>query len=195
MMDNKLVKLVFISAIILFGSLLIVTLAFFAFLLSIRKEPISSQKITPSKSLMEIHPIPGLSSSSTLTYLSKSGFQCGQPLPFNDIFNKIFCEKTMSESSMVAWVFTTKDNSVYLIDANISQLSNPSDDIAVKGLLTIAGLPYEGSQPDLAYQWIAITMPKLSGEPADIKETSLAGIRFRLYGTPSDRSLEIGEIQ
>lgn len=195
MKNYRFVKLLAISGLTLAGILGVIILAFFAFLMSIRGEPLSLQKITPSKSLQDIQPFPGMTSQSALEYFTGNGFICGHSEPFNSAISKISCEKSISEGHIVAWVFSANDDVVYLIDANITQLGIPSDDISIQALRVIAGLPYSGSQPDLAYQWVAITVPKLSGEPGDLKETSFSGMRFRLYGTPNDRSLEIGEIQ
>ena len=67
----------------------------------------------------------------------------------------------------------------------------PDDDLALSYLGSIATMPYAGSNPKEAREWVEATLPTLTGQ-GDVREKSIGGVEFILYGMPIAMTLEIG---
>jgi hypothetical protein len=70
--------------------------------------------------------------------------------------------------------------------------ANPDDAKAVDILGFMASLPYDGSDASAARQWVAQILPDITSVD-DVREKFIGGVRFRLFGGPQGRYLEMGE--
>jgi len=83
---------------------------------------------------------------------------------------------------------------VDLIEASILQYENPDPEIAVSILGLIAAMPYDGATPEESKSWVENTIPILSDDPSDTRESVFGGVRYVLYGPQTAITLEIGEL-
>ncbi|NPV85967.1 MAG: hypothetical protein HPY45_08170 [Anaerolineae bacterium] len=194
MSRQKLFKAFFLFSITLLGTATIIAILFFSYLLSARSQPTTPADSPVAKRPESITAIPGITTQDIINALSQNNVPCNTYETFNEDFLRLTCEQKTSSARFLISIFTTDKISVHLIDANYTQFQNPSDQQAVLHLGELARLPYKNGEAEQAYTWVAKTMPKLSGEPDDIKTTTINGVKLKLYGRPEDRSLEIGEI-
>lgn len=191
---QKLFKAFFLFSIPLLGTAALVTILFFGYLLSARSQPTTPADSPVAKRPESVAALPGMTTQNIVNALSQNNIPCYTYETFNEDFLRLTCEQKTATTRFFISIFTTDKISVHLIDANYTQFENPSDQQAVLHLGELARLPYKDEAAEQAYTWVAKTMPKLSGEPDDIKTTTINGIKLKLYGKPEDRSLEIGEI-
>ena len=91
-------------------------------------------------------------------------------------------------------VFSRTKTELDLIDANVNQKENPSDEKAISLLNFVATLPQANSQAhDEATNWITETLPQIT-KVGDIRTENFGGIQYRLYGIADARSLELGSL-
>jgi hypothetical protein len=68
----------------------------------------------------------------------------------------------------------------------------PDDAKAIDMLGYVATLPYTGSDAAAARQWVTQTLPEVQSV-TDVREKFIGSVRFKLYGGPQGRYLEIGD--
>jgi hypothetical protein len=93
---------------------------------------------------------------------------------------------------MTAEIWGRTLQSVDSIDVTII---NPTrnDDAAKLVLGYIATLPYKNAEPAKARAWVENTLSTITGD-GDVKETTIGGVKFQLFGPPAARNLEIGSV-
>lgn len=87
------------------------------------------------------------------------------------------------------------EGTVDYIEASVFQLDNPRIDVIFNYFREVVELPFSGSLPDEAMEWIESELITLSGTPGDIRETVINGITYKVYGSVGAIWLEIGEIE
>jgi hypothetical protein len=116
------------------------------------------------------------------------------------------CAQAGSDPGPVLWMcdFQTGNDLWYHVDLYGSftiEITNlmvsvfqtyPDDAKSIEILSFIASLPYDGSDATEAKKWLADTLPGIQSVN-DVREKFIGGIRFRLYGGPQGRYLEMGE--
>jgi len=92
-------------------------------------------------------------------------------------------------------VHSRYEETVDYIEAGVIQFNDPRIDVILNYFREVVELPYSGSSPDEAMEWIESELITLSGTPGDIRETSINGITYKVYGNIGAIWLEIGEIE
>lgn len=71
----------------------------------------------------------------------------------------------------------------------------PDEAKSLEILSFVASLPYNGSNPTEAKNWVAANLAPPSGIQSvdDVREKFIGTVRFKLYGGPQGRYLEMGE--
>jgi len=137
--------------------------------------------------------IPGFTPYQVLAQIEMEGFDCG--IPRVDEKKRVIwkCEKTEGDVLYQVLVLGRHENRVDLIDANINQNGEVSDETAVQFLCEIATLPFGGEAQPESCQWIGETLPTISAV-GDLRPAKFNGIDHLLYGIPEARSLELGSL-
>ena len=52
---------------------------------------------------------------------------------------------------------------------------------------------YDGADPQNARNWVGVTLPTIT-KSGDVREATFGGVKFLLYGIPSARFLEFGDV-
>jgi hypothetical protein len=68
----------------------------------------------------------------------------------------------------------------------------PDDEKSIDIIGFAASLPYTGSNASEARQWVEQTLPDIQSVD-DVREKFIGGVRFKLYGDPQGRYLEMGD--
>lgn len=103
------------------------------------------------------------------------------------------CSKTKDSLNIETLILGQSEERVDLVDININQSGEPSDDAAALYLCEISSLVTDNSGKDSACNWIRQTLPEIQ-DANDVHKNTFAGIRHILYGTPESRSLEMGRL-
>ena len=138
--------------------------------------------------------IPGLSPRNVTVALEDQKFTCTEVTK-----GAVYYERTCSRGVPGAEVFLvvisgSTPSVVDFIEGSILQYENPENEIAIRILSLVAGLPYDGATPDEARAWLESTIPALSSEPGGEQETEFGGVKYVLYGPPTALTLEMGEL-
>ncbi len=103
------------------------------------------------------------------------------------------CSKTKDLLNIETLILGQSEERVDLIDININQMGEPSDEVAGLYLCEISSLVTVGAGKDAVCVWIRQTLPKIQ-DSNNVHKNSFAGIRYILYGKPESRSLEMGRL-
>jgi hypothetical protein len=152
---------------------------------------------------------PTITSTPTLTATRSPGLV---GLSVEDITNRLQQEKSFTcndsggndtthlwmcdyQSGVDVWyhvdIDSTPDVPVYHLFAAVYQ-TQPSDAAAIDILGYLAALPFSGSNPQQARDWVASTLPTCKSVD-DKKTTNIGGLNYTLYGGPDGRYLEMGD--
>ena len=147
---------------------------------------------TPTLTATRSPGLAGLSLDDVTNRLQQEkGFSCSDS-GGNDTTHLWMCEY---QSGTDVWyhvdIYGTPDTPVFYLFAAVFQ-SQPSDSAAIEILSYLAALPYSGSNPQQARDWIASTLPTCKTVD-DKKKTNIGGLNFTLYGGPDGRYLEMGD--
>ena len=110
----------------------------------------------------------------------------------NDPYYKWECKREGLDYMINVEMWSKSMSTVDLIQAGIVQYGNPDNSLSVDFLGFMATMPYDGADPQQARSWVKETLPTIT-EKGDVREITIGGVRFRLYGIPSARFLDIGE--
>lgn len=138
--------------------------------------------------------LPGLSPDEIKINMEKRGFECDleyEAIP-SDPYYKWNCRKETSLELMLVDYWSTSITTVDLVRASINQFGIPDDNISINFLALMATLPYDGSNPEQARDWVASNLPTIKSA-GDVIEMEIGDVKFQLYGIPSARSLKIGD--
>jgi len=147
---------------------------------------------TPTFTPTQSPGLPGLSMSNVINqFQNEKGFTCKQegsttgPILWmceiqsgNDLWYHvdIYGSSTVEVSNLLVSVFQTY----------------PEDEKSIDIIGFAASLPYTGSNPSEASKWVSQTLPDIQSVD-DVREKFIGGIRFKLYGGPQGRYLEMGD--
>ncbi len=85
-----------------------------------------------------------------------------------------------SESLFQVVIFGREPFVVDFIETSVLQAKEPDNNVAAPLLGFMAALPYDGATPEDAKAWVESTIPALSGQPDDAKETMFGGVKYVL---------------
>lgn len=136
--------------------------------------------------------IPGLNREEVNLHLSKQGYECTEPETGDDSLQHWVCWKKEDNVLFEIYFFSSDQDGIDFIDANINQPINPSDQIAIEFLIFVGSLPDHDAEA-LVIDWISVTLPSIN-QARDIREKKFSGITYRLYGISEARSLEVGTL-
>jgi len=153
--------------------------------------PTDSPTSTPTPTATQSPGLPGLTMSAVINRLKDKGFVCTQAgNPPGPVL--WMCD---IQSGYDLWyhvdVYGSQNVEVTNLLASVFQ-TNPDEAKSVNILSFVASFPYNGANPSAASQWVAQTLPGIQSVD-DVEETLIGGVRFRLYGGPQGRYLEMGE--
>lgn len=138
--------------------------------------------------------ITGVTPAYLQVMLEEQNFECEVVYAPTDTdpYYKWECRREDSSKSLLLEIWSTSFGFINLVRTRIIQYGTPEDNVAINYLGFIATLPYDGSNPQQAREWIEETLPTLTGD-GDVRETTIGGVRFSLYGNDQNISLKIGE--
>jgi len=109
-----------------------------------------------------------------------------------DPYYKWECRKEYFSKSILLEIWSLSIINISTIRTRIIQYGTWDDSVAINYLGFIATIPYDGSNPQQARNWVENTLPTLTGD-GDVREVTIGDIKFRLYGNDQNISLKIGE--
>jgi len=138
--------------------------------------------------------LPGLSPVNITVSLEGQEFTCTQVKTVADHYERTCLKGLRSESLFQVVIAGREPFLVDFIEASVLQAKEPDNNIAAPLLGFMATLPYNGAIPEDAKAWVQSTIPTLSGQPDDAKETMFGGVKYVLSGPPKALVLEMGEL-
>jgi len=139
--------------------------------------------------------LPGLSPLDVVFQVEGYGFACALPEQVNS-WVTWRCDQTTDDYQLTITIWGSTPETMDMIEASAfyyGELADYSDLTAVI-FGQIAGLPYEGSSPDLASSWVQQTIP-LVQNTGDEALNTFGGVRYHIYALPSSQILEIGGLK
>lgn len=138
--------------------------------------------------------IPELSPVDVTDSIKERDFSCSAGADTNGDGVWIWdCERRAGATQFYVTLQSRSLNTVDYISASILQPSASADDIVASDFLGfIATMPYDGAKPSEARAWVEQGLPTLSGEQGDIRSTTIASVRYELFGPKTARTLSIG---
>jgi hypothetical protein len=138
--------------------------------------------------------LPGLSAVNVTVKLEGQEFTCTQVKKVAGHYERT-CLKGLPSTNLFQVVISGSEPFVVdFIRTSVRQNENPDNKIATEFLSFVATLPYDGATPDDARAWVESTIPTLSGQPDDAKETMFGAVKYVLSGPPKVLVLEMGEL-
>jgi hypothetical protein len=137
--------------------------------------------------------LPGSSPDEIQAKLEDEGLSCTSLGEDEEGRYHLRCLKTKDGLNIETLILGQSDERVDLIDININQAGEPSDDVAALYLCEISSLVTGNEGKDSACDWIRQTLPEIQAAN-DVHKKTFTGIRHILYGDPESRSLEIGRL-
>jgi len=138
--------------------------------------------------------LPGLSAVNITVSLEGQKFTCTAVKKVGGHYERTCLKGLRSESLFQVVISGREPFLVDLIETSVLQAKQPDNGIAAPLLEFIATLPYEGATPEDARAWVESTIPTLSGQPDDAKETMFGAVKYVLSGSPKALVLQIGEL-
>lgn len=134
--------------------------------------------------------LPGLAPDEINKTLEASGFDCGATEQGVSGYFQGLCTRQESQGSIEVYHFGRNEADVDLIDINLTVAQPPNDEQVLKWLDEVLnGIGAPGAAPALT--WAGETLPGITEERV-IREAEFGGAKYRLYGAPANRSLELG---
>lgn len=130
------------------------------------------------------------SAKSINSELEAIGFSCGETERGMSGYFQSRCERSDGQGVTEVYHFGRTAESIDLIDINLTLDNPPNDDAVLAWLDEIMSCLGVDSRAEVL-GWAEQILPQIV-ENRDIRETNIAGIKYRLYGAPANRSLEIG---
>lgn len=149
--------------------------------------PASSQS---SKSVAEI---PGLHPHDVTPNLTQRDFTCSSWEKSGQYYTWT-CKRTGTQYEFLVDIWGPTLSTVSLVEATALVYSTSYDDLATEFLGFVATLPYDNSTPQAARDWVEKTVPTIK-TTGDIRKKTFGGVKYRLYGKPTARVLEMGSLR
>ena len=138
--------------------------------------------------------IPGLSPVNVTVALEGRKFTCTN-VKKQAAYYQRSCTRGVSSVEMFSVLISGRETFlVDYIEATIRQPKDPDIEIATSIWELLASLPYDGATPEEARAWIEKTIPALSAAPGGAQEMTFGGVKYVLYGPPTELTLEMGEL-
>jgi hypothetical protein len=138
--------------------------------------------------------LPGLQPADVKFNLQNRQFNC--ELAFmptdTDPYSSWECQRKNAQYYMSVEIWSKSLDSVDLIVSSVVQFRKADDGLATDFLGFMATMPFDGAEPQEARTWVGETLPTITAN-GDVREATFGGIKFRLYGIPTARFLDIGE--
>jgi hypothetical protein len=155
--------------------------------------PTETPTIAPTPTeFLEFPLIPGLELVDvTLNLEQRDLATCDSPHEFNNRYTTFCSDDSVNVVySLLVDISGPDINRVDYISATVIQLvDQPTDEFPKLLLGFIATMPYDGADPEAARAWVEATLPTL-GDDGSV-ETTIGDVKFRLYGNPLNRSLDM----
>lgn len=136
--------------------------------------------------------IPGLHPHDVTVNLEQRGFTCSSA-DQGALYFTWTCNWQEGQADATVLIYGRTLQTVDLVDSTVMQSGSPTEDIPLQILGFIATLPFDNADPANARAWVENEFPKLRGI-GDAHETQFGGVKFRLYGIPTARTLELGDL-
>ncbi|HLA76950.1 MAG TPA: hypothetical protein VJU18_05145 [Vicinamibacteria bacterium] len=141
------------------------------------------EEYTPSPALRPQR-IPGIESADLLGALESAGLKCTSPAVLRRGLSWTCSAQTTRGDYMVT-LYGDRTDSIRQVSATVSQSDgSASDMLAVMFLANLAGVPYQGSEPQRARQWVSANI----GPGGTL---AIGGVHFELSGAPGTRTLDM----
>ena len=138
--------------------------------------------------------LPGLSAVNVTVNLEGQEFTCTQVKKVASHYERTCLKGLPSTNLFQVVIFGREPFVVDFIRTSVRQNENPDNKIAATFLSFMATMPYDGATPEDAGAWVESTIPTLSGQPEDAKETMFGGVKYVLSGPPKALVLQMGEL-
>jgi hypothetical protein len=160
---------------------------------TVPSEPLTATvEPTPGQKVMGL--LPGLSAVTVTLNLEGQKFTCTAVKKVGSHYERTCLKGLRSESLFQVVIFGREPFVVDFIETSVLQAKGPDNNVAAPLLGFMAALPYDGATPEDAKAWVESTIPTLSGQPDDAKETMFGGVKYVLSGPPKALVLEMGEL-
>jgi hypothetical protein len=137
--------------------------------------------------------LPGVTPAEIQARLEDEGLSCESLGEDEEGRYHLKCSKTKDSLNIETLILGQSEERVDLIDININQSGEASDDVAGLYLCEISSLMSDNAVKNAACSWIRQTLPEIQ-DANDVHKNTFAGIRHILYGNPESRSLEMGRL-
>jgi hypothetical protein len=160
------------------------------------EEPIPSPTLAPTgtrppTATTQPAGLPGLMPADVTVNLEQRGLTCSSAEATFDGGFVWSCSREAYDVLLYVDVYSSSLVTVDMIDASVIFYSSADDDLASQFLGFIATMPYDGAQPLDAREWVETTLPTIR-VAGDVREITIGGVDFILFGMPTARSLEMG---
>jgi hypothetical protein len=152
----------------------------------------STVESTPNSKV--VGQLPGLSAVNVTLNLEGQEFTCTAVKKVGSHYERTCLKGLRSESLFQVVIFGREPFVVDFIETSVLQAKEPDNNIAAPLLGFMATLPYDGAIPEDSKAWVESTIPTLSGQSDDAKETMFGGVKYVLSGPPKALVLEMGEL-
>lgn len=147
---------------------------------------------TPTFTPTQSPGLPGLSMNNVINrFQNEKGFTCKQEGSTTDPVLWMCDIQSGNDLWYHVDIYGTSKVEVSNLLVSVFQ-TYPEDEKSIDIIGFAASLPYNGSNASEASQWVAQTLPGLQSVD-DVREKFIGSVRFKLYGGPQGRYLEMGE--
>lgn len=159
---------------------------------ALKNEALVTTKTRPAASDSQAGSLPGLTPKEVIRYLEENQFDCQDTVASPDYYYWR-CERKSADALFEITLFSYDDKEVVdLIDGNVNQYSEPSDEKAAALLEFMAAIVNPQTAAE-ARQWMEETLPSIR-QASDVRTKTIGGLQYQLYGSKEARSLEIGSL-
>ena len=166
--------------------------------------PSPTDEVVPSRTLAPTHTrpptpttqpsgLPGLAPADVTVNLEDRGHTCSSAEATYDGGFVWSCTRETIDMLLYVDIYSRSLVTVDMLDASVIFFGSPDDELASQFLGFLATMPYDGSQPLDAREWVETTLPTIR-TAGDVRETTICGVAFQLFGIPTARSLQMGDL-
>lgn len=137
--------------------------------------------------------IPGLTPADVTLNMEERNFDCTNA-ERGQLYYTWVCTRENTAYTLRVDVYARVLATVDYVSATAIQYGTPDDDFAASFLGFVATLPYDGAEPENARAWVESTLPTLTGE-GDVRTRTFGDVLYQLYGIPTARFLEMGDLK
>lgn len=156
--------------------------------------PVVSQQNSPEPTVQPSAVLPGLYPADVTVNLEQRGFTCSDVEKGTLYYSRLCKRDESSLLNMAVIIYGSEITTVDLIESVVLQLENPLPDLAIPFLGFMATMPYIGAVPDQARAWVEQEIPTINDAKKE-STTEIAGVSYRLYGSMSALTLEMGYLK